>query len=68
MNASFAKEENRDDYHHIERSYGKFSRSFQVPSTIDVTNVQAAHKNGELEVTLPKSTEAKPHSIEIKVQ
>ena len=35
--------------------------------SIDVTSVQAAYKNGELEVTLPKSAEAKPRSIEIKV-
>ena len=63
----FAKEEKRDDYHHVERSYGKFSRSFRVPTTIDVTNVQAAYKNGELEVTLPKAPESKPRSIEVKV-
>lgn len=63
----FTKEEKQDDYYRMERSYGKFSRSFRVPSTIDVTNVQAAYKNGELEVTLPKAAESKPRSIEVKV-
>lgn len=63
----FAQEEKRDDYHHVERSYGKFRRLFRMGSTIDVTSVRATYSNGELEVTLPKAPESKPRSIEVKV-
>ena len=50
----FANEEKQADYYRVERSYGKFSRSFRVPYAIDVTSVHAAYKNRELEVMLPR--------------
>ena len=63
----FEKEENVKGYHRIERSYGEFVRSFAVPSTVDTEKVQADYKNGVLTITLPKSEEAKPRQIEVKV-
>ena len=64
---SFEKEENKEDYHRVERSYGRFSRSFQLPATTDTTHIQAEYRNGVLEVSLPKLPEAKPRAIEVKV-
>lgn len=52
------REEKRNDYHLMERSYGSFQRSFQVADTIDADNVKAAFEKGVLKVTLPKRPEA----------
>jgi HSP20 family protein len=63
---AFEKKE-KDHYYHLERSYGKFSRSFSLPSSIDNGNIEAKYANGVLEVHLRKSEEAKPKVIEVKV-
>jgi len=57
----------RDTYHRIERSYGVFTRSFTLPTTVDQENIQAEFKDGVLKVTLPKREEAKPKQISIHV-
>jgi HSP20 family protein len=38
-----------------------------VPSDVDGTKVAADFKNGVLSVHMPKSTMAKPRSVEVKV-
>lgn len=53
--------------HRIERSYGSFYRSFSLPDDADVNGVNAAFKDGVLNVSLPKSEEKKPKLIEVKV-
>ena len=52
------REEKKDDYHLMERSYGRFQRSFQVADTIDADKVTATFEKGVLKVTLPKRPEA----------
>jgi HSP20 family protein len=52
----------------IERSYGSFLRSFTIPAGIDTTKVNAAYKNGVLEVTLPKLAEAKAKQVKVEVK
>ena len=61
---SESKEENPQ---WTERRYGKFSRSFNLPSEIDAGKVSAVCKDGVLKLTLPKAEEAKPKEIEVKV-
>jgi HSP20 family protein len=56
-----------DQYHHIERRYGAFSRSFSLPQTVDASRVSAEYKNGVLTVRLPLREEAKPRSIKVDV-
>ena len=63
----FEAETKRENYHRIERSYGEFSRSFTLPSMLDVNKVNAEFKDGILRVTLPKREEAKPKQVEVKV-
>jgi HSP20 family protein len=48
-------EEQKKDYHRIERSYGSFSRSFNLGEMIDQEHIGAAFDNGVLHVTLPKA-------------
>lgn len=52
------REEKKDDYYLMERSYGSFHRSFRVPDTIDADKVEAAFEKGVLKVTLPKRPDA----------
>ncbi|MFB3885332.1 MAG: Hsp20/alpha crystallin family protein [Thermodesulfobacteriota bacterium] len=61
------KEEKEADYHLVERSYGAFSRSVQLPSEVQEDKISAAYKDGILKITLPKSEEAKKKEIKIKV-
>lgn len=53
-------------YRRIERSYGKFVRSFTLPTNVQIDDVKAAYHDGLLEVTIPKKEEAKPRKIEVK--
>ena len=39
-------------YHRIERSYGRFTRSFAVPNSVDTEKVSADYKDGVLTVSL----------------
>jgi HSP20 family protein len=55
----------RDRYQRLERSYGSFSRSFTIPSTIDAGRIAASYKDGVLTVRLPQREEAKPKPIEV---
>ncbi len=61
------KEEKEADYHLIERSYGAFARSVQLPSEVQSDKISAAYRDGILKITLPKSEEAKKKEIKIKV-
>jgi HSP20 family protein len=54
-------------YHHVERRYGTFSRSFSLPQTVDPNKVSAEYKQGVLTVRLPLREEAKPRSIKVDV-
>ena len=56
-----------EQFHHIERSYGAFSRSFSLPRTVDASKVSAEYKNGVLTVRLPLREEAKPRQIKVDV-
>ena len=60
------KEEKKDNYARREFYYNSFSRSFNLPDTIDVDNIKADYKNGILNITLPKKEETKV-TREIKI-
>ena len=62
------KEEKKSDYHFIERSYGAFTRSIQLPRQVEREKISASYKNGLLRITLPKSEEAKKKEVKIKVE
>jgi HSP20 family protein len=60
-------EEKKENYHRVELSYGAFNRSFSLPPTVDTDKIEAKSKSGMLVVYLPKKAEAKPKSIQVKV-
>ena len=55
----------QENYHRLERSFGTFSRSFALPTTIDADKIHAEYRDGILNLTLPKSERAKPKRIQI---
>jgi len=61
------REEKKENYHRVERSYGAFTRSFSLPVSIDPEKIRAESKNGVLKVFLAKKAEAKPKSIQVKI-
>jgi HSP20 family protein len=60
-------EDKRENYHRVELSYGTFTRGFSLPASIDAEKIRAESKHGVLLVHLPKKPEAKPKSIQVKV-
>lgn len=52
-------------FRRIERSYGRFTRSFSLPQGLDHEKVSASFDNGVLTLTLPKSDVAKSRKIDI---
>lgn len=62
----FEKNEESENYHRVERSYGSFVRSFTLPRTVVSDEAEASFNNGVLTVTLPKREETKARKIEIK--
>ncbi len=62
------REEKEENYHLIERSFGSFARSIQLPSEVKSEKISASYKNGVLKIVLPKSEEAKKKEVKIKVE
>jgi HSP20 family protein len=60
------KERKDANYRICERRYGKFIRSFRLPSTVNSKKIDASFKDGILSLTLPKTEEARLQEIEIK--
>jgi HSP20 family protein len=58
----------REDYHRVERYYGPFSRSFTVPSTVELGTITARGRDGVLRIFLPKKSETKPRQIKVEVE
>ena len=54
-----------EGYHRIERAYGRFTRSFLLPGSVDQCAIKAALKDGILDIVLPKKLEILPRQIEI---
>lgn len=58
-------EEKKKGYHRVERAYGSFSRSFALPDTVDTDKIDAAFRDGVLNVTIPKRPAAQKKQIKV---
>jgi HSP20 family protein len=58
-------QEEGDQYHTTERSYGQFTRSFSLPEGTDLDNVKADLKDGVLTIHLGKKAEVQPRRISV---
>ena len=52
-------------YHMVERSYGSFMRSFQLPQGLDESKIEADYNDGILSVRIPKTALPQPRKIQI---
>ncbi|BCR06336.1 molecular chaperone [Desulfuromonas versatilis] len=62
------REERKQNYHRIERSYGPFRRSFSLPATVDEDKTRASCEQGVLKVVLPKTSSAPRRQITVEVK
>jgi HSP20 family protein len=52
------RDEKKDTYHLVERSYGGFERSFRLPDSADEEKIAADFNQGVLRIVVPKRAEA----------
>ncbi|MBQ3033575.1 MAG: Hsp20/alpha crystallin family protein [Deferribacterales bacterium] len=62
----FPIEKQSDNYYRLERSFGKFNRSFAIPAAVDQTNVKASLKDGVLKILLKKKPDNSPRVIKVE--
>lgn len=60
-------ETKENNYHRIERSFGKYYRSFDLPEIVKTEDIKADLKDGQLTITLPKAEKVLPKEIPISV-
>ena len=58
-------DEKEEEYRYVERRYGRFMRTFQLPAAVTASKVRAEFKDGVLSVHMPIAEEAKPRKIEV---
>jgi HSP20 family protein len=61
------KEEKEENFRRVERQYGSFTRSFNLPSSVDAGQVNARYDRGVLRIDLAKKAEAKPKQIKVSI-
>jgi HSP20 family protein len=59
------KEGKEGQYHSVERRYGSFVRSFQLPQGVDESKITANFDHGLLTIDIPKSALPQPRRIQI---
>lgn len=62
---NFEKEEKRESFRRLERQYGSFSRSFDLPASADRDRINANYDTGMLRIDIPKREEARGKQIQI---
>jgi HSP20 family protein len=62
------KEQKGKDYYRMERSYGSFNRTIQLPIEVETDKIEAQLKRGVLTVTLPKSARAVEETKKVPVK
>ncbi|MBZ0147596.1 MAG: Hsp20/alpha crystallin family protein [Pseudorhodoplanes sp.] len=60
------KEEKDKNYRMVERSFGSFYRSVELPAGTDVDKIKATLSKGVLKVVVPKAASAQVKKVEVK--
>jgi HSP20 family protein len=60
--------EEEENSHRMERSYGSFSRSIQLPCRVSIDDIKAIFKNGILKITMPKCAPETARKIRIEIK
>ena len=59
-------ENNKKNFHRVERYYGMFERRMGLPANVDENQIKAEYKDGVLSIVLPKKRKTETKKIEIK--
>jgi HSP20 family protein len=59
--------DDKRNFHHVERRHGTYSRAFALPRIVNRDGIQATMKDGLLTIRLPKSEQARPRQIPVRV-
>ena len=62
------REEKKEDYHHVERTFGQFYRTIPLAGDADVEKISADFSNGLLRVNIGKSTDNQKSSRRIDIR
>ena len=62
----FIKDTPEENYIQIERPYGTFRRTFNLPRMIDQERIKASYKDGVLRIVLPRKQEIEPKQIVVE--
>ncbi len=65
--SEYEEKEKKGNYYRLERRFGSFTRSLELPAPVQGDKVKAIYKDGVLKVVLPKSEEAKKKEIPITI-
>lgn len=57
---------NGEKYHRRERRYGQFTRTLDLPFTVEADKVEAVFEKGVLHISLPRAEVDKPKKITVK--
>jgi HSP20 family protein len=61
------RDEQKEDFHLVERARGAFARSLRLPFRVDAKDVRANFQDGVLTITIPKPQEARERVQRIEV-
>ena len=59
------QKEKEETYYRVERSYGYFRRTIDLPAEVDPNKVDASYRRGILKIKLRKSKESKTKKIRV---
>lgn len=62
------KKEEGENYIRIERSFGKFSRSFMLPENVKADEISGKFENGVLRLTIPKAEVQKAKEVKVQIK
>ena len=60
------KKENAEDYYRVERAYGYFNRTLELPAAVDESEVNAKYRRGVLKIKLKKRKNSGAQPVSIK--
>ena len=60
------KEEKDENFHRVERTYGRFRRMVELPGEVDPEDIDASYKKGVLTMVCKKIRETEAKKIDIK--
>ncbi len=63
---TFESESKDKNYHFVERGYGSFSRSVELPAGVKADDIKATMSKGVLKVEIPTPVKPAPKKIEVK--